>query len=244
MFAFVFTAAAQSAAPLFPATAAIQGGCIAPTDQYSNVVCTRPTLPVNPLITSMDAAYVRNTASLIVQCGNAASEGQIEGNLTGNMFFVDNFVKVTETQLTDAKSSATQNLCADADPVFGRCFNTDDQANKWADGSEIGLLPLRYYTPVSPKTFPLWPGSQVVKVQLMDGGAIYANSDIYLNPGSSCTVPATVTFCHKPTTPAEMQMTLPNSAVIDHLGHGDTLGACAPKVTGIPVDNPVHNGKK
>jgi hypothetical protein len=35
-----------------------------------------------------------------------------------------------------------------------------------------------------------------------------------------------VTVCHKPGTPAEQTMTLPNAAVAGHLGHGDTLGAC------------------
>lgn len=35
-----------------------------------------------------------------------------------------------------------------------------------------------------------------------------------------------VTICHKPGTPAEKTMTLPQSALSGHLGHGDTLGPC------------------
>jgi len=35
-----------------------------------------------------------------------------------------------------------------------------------------------------------------------------------------------VVICHKPGTPAEHTMTLPESAVAAHLGHGDTLGPC------------------
>ncbi len=35
-----------------------------------------------------------------------------------------------------------------------------------------------------------------------------------------------VTICHKPGTPAEKTLRLPQSAVPGHLGHGDTLGAC------------------
>ncbi|MCB8990693.1 MAG: FecR domain-containing protein, partial [Ardenticatenaceae bacterium] len=35
-----------------------------------------------------------------------------------------------------------------------------------------------------------------------------------------------VTICHKPGTPAEKTMTLPQSALDGHLGHGDTLGPC------------------
>lgn len=37
-----------------------------------------------------------------------------------------------------------------------------------------------------------------------------------------------VTVCHMPGTPAEQTMTLPTAAVPGHLGHGDTLGPCAP----------------
>jgi hypothetical protein len=35
-----------------------------------------------------------------------------------------------------------------------------------------------------------------------------------------------VTICHKPGTPAEQTMTVPESALAGHLGHGDTMGAC------------------
>ncbi len=38
--------------------------------------------------------------------------------------------------------------------------------------------------------------------------------------------PARVTVCHKPGTPAQKTMTLPQPAVRAHVGHGDTLGAC------------------
>ena len=35
-----------------------------------------------------------------------------------------------------------------------------------------------------------------------------------------------VTICHKPGTPAEKTMTVPQSALKGHLGCGDTLGPC------------------
>lgn len=35
-----------------------------------------------------------------------------------------------------------------------------------------------------------------------------------------------VTICHKPGTPAEKTMTIPDNAVPGHVGHGDTIGAC------------------
>jgi len=34
------------------------------------------------------------------------------------------------------------------------------------------------------------------------------------------------TICHKPGTPAEKTMEVPDSAVADHLDHGDLLGDC------------------
>jgi hypothetical protein len=38
--------------------------------------------------------------------------------------------------------------------------------------------------------------------------------------------PPRVTVCHKPGTPAQKTMTLPQPAVEAHLRHGDTLGSC------------------
>ncbi|HXG35876.1 MAG TPA: hypothetical protein VNL15_02795 [Dehalococcoidia bacterium] len=35
-----------------------------------------------------------------------------------------------------------------------------------------------------------------------------------------------VTICHKPGTPAEKTMTVPEPALGGHLGHGDTEGPC------------------
>ena len=35
-----------------------------------------------------------------------------------------------------------------------------------------------------------------------------------------------MTICHKPGTPAEQTMAVSNDALEDHLGHGDTIGAC------------------
>ena len=38
--------------------------------------------------------------------------------------------------------------------------------------------------------------------------------------------PPRATVCHKPGTPAQKTMTLPQPAVQAHLGHGDTPGPC------------------
>lgn len=40
-----------------------------------------------------------------------------------------------------------------------------------------------------------------------------------------------VTICHKPGTPAEKTMDVPQQAVAAHIGHGDTMGPCEPTTT-------------
>ena len=52
------------------------------------------------------------------------------------------------------------------------------------------------------------------------GGDDDDNDDVDNDQGGS------VTICHKPGTPAEKTMTLPQSALSGHLGHGDTMGPC------------------
>ena len=42
----------------------------------------------------------------------------------------------------------------------------------------------------------------------------------------TATAEAMVTICHKPLTPAEKTLQVPESAVPGHLGHGDYEGAC------------------
>lgn len=47
--------------------------------------------------------------------------------------------------------------------------------------------------------------------------------------GPNCPPPVQyVTICHQPGTPAQQTMSVPESAVPGHLGHGDCLGACPP----------------
>jgi hypothetical protein len=68
-----------------------------------------------------------------------------------------------------------------------------------------------------------------------------ACSELEPAPVPTDTVPisatATVTICHKPGTPAEKTLVLPEAAVPGHLRHGDELGAC-PEVTPtlVPTD--------
>jgi hypothetical protein len=50
--------------------------------------------------------------------------------------------------------------------------------------------------------------------------------------------PEKVTICHKPGTPAEKTMYLPESAVRGHMGHGDCLGPCPCKTTSSTTTSP------
>jgi len=52
-------------------------------------------------------------------------------------------------------------------------------------------------------------------------------------PTPTATAEKWVTICHKPGTPAEKTMNVPQSAVNGHQGHGDYLGEC--QATSIPV---------
>ena len=39
-------------------------------------------------------------------------------------------------------------------------------------------------------------------------------------------VPSVVTICHRPGTPAQKTLVIPQQALAGHLSHGDTVGTC------------------
>ena len=47
-----------------------------------------------------------------------------------------------------------------------------------------------------------------------------------ITPPAVTTATVRITICHKPGTPAQKTLVLPESAIPGHLGHGDTLGLC------------------
>jgi len=58
-------------------------------------------------------------------------------------------------------------------------------------------------------------------------GAVMAALIVFAGPASANHPGGhPVTICHKPGTPAQQTMTIPQAAVGGHLGHGDTLGQC------------------
>ena len=120
---------------------------------------------------------------------------------------VDNFLEVNG-----------DNVCAGScfnDPVFG----------------VIGTPALDAYQSVPPIDVSrhLRHGARsTVTFSLVDFGGIYANSELWLV--TNCTASRRVDICHKPGTSAEHVITVNQSAVSGHLGHGDTtdLSACRP----------------
>jgi hypothetical protein len=65
------------------------------------------------------------------------------------------------------------------------------------------------------------PGPTATPVPPPPGGGNGGNGGGNGNGGGQ------VTICHKPGTPAQRTMTVPQSALQAHLNHGDTLGACS-----------------
>jgi hypothetical protein len=68
-------------------------------------------------------------------------------------------------------------------------------------------------------------GRAAMTFRLVDFGGVYANSDVWLT--TNCSAQKRVDICHKPGTRAEQVLTVSQSAVAGHLGHGDTLDLSA-----------------
>jgi hypothetical protein len=158
---------------------------------------------------------VFDEAALVLAC-----KGRPTGILSstadgGGRLVVDNFIEVNGT-----------NVCA--------CGISDDGAENCFDGpvvQPIGTPALDAYQSVPPIDISrLLPhgGRATVTFSLVDFGGIYANSELWLV--TNCTASPRVDICHKPGTRAEHVITVSQSAVSGHLGHGDTidLSACRP----------------
>ena len=124
---------------------------------------------------------------------------------------VDNFVEV------NGKNVCTGGLLSDG---VESCFNAPVFHS-------IGAPALESYQSVLPLDIShrLRRGRARVRFSLVDYGGIYANSDVWLV--TSCTAHRKVDICHKPGTRAEKVITVSQSAVSGHLGHGDTLDVTA-----------------
>lgn len=63
------------------------------------------------------------------------------------------------------------------------------------------------------------------------GGALAGGATLLLGTRVEAAAKDKVAICHKPGTPAQQTVEVPNAAVAGHLGHGDYLGPCCPAAT-------------
>lgn len=162
-------------------------------------------VPVTPSgdITRPSLAIPFGSTAVVLDCDEAPA-AKISGTADGwGNVFVDNFIAVNGT-----------NVCAGG------------QIDYTADGASPGCFIPNSYEAVPPLNISasLVPGRQTVQFDLKDWGVQLGSSDVWLV--TSCKVPGRVTICHKAGTPAEKTLNVGQSAIPDHMGHGDTLGAC------------------
>lgn len=157
---------------------------------------------------------VFDEATLVLSCtgrptGILSSTKDGRGGLV-----VDNFIEVNGA-----------NVCGGA----GSCFNEPVFGT-------IGTPALDAYQSVPPIDIgALLPHGRrsTVTFNLVDVGVIYANSDVWLV--TNCTAYSKVDICHKPGTPAEHVITVSQSAVSGHLGHGDTIDLSSCRASRRPI---------
>ena len=128
---------------------------------------------------------------------------------------VDNFIEVNGANVCAGGASAGD---------VENCYN-------YPVFSQIGTAAVDAYQSVPPiDVSRLMPHGRraTMTFSLVDFGVVYANSDVWLV--TNCAAYSKVDICHKPGTRAEHVITVSQSAVSGHLGHGDTLdlSACRP----------------
>ena len=175
-----------------------------------NTPCQSP-LGCDPVFDRM----VFDEASLVLACKGRPS-AILSSTADGRGRLVaDNFIEVNgENVCAGGMSGGGVENCFN-DPVFG----------------VVGTPALDAYQSVPPiDVSRLMPhgARSTVTFSLVDFGGIYANSDLWLV--TNCTASRRVDICHKPGTRAEHVITVSQSAVSGHLGHGDTidLASCRP----------------
>ena len=151
---------------------------------------------------------VFDEASLVLACKGRPS-AILSSTADGRGRLVaDNFIEVNgENVCAGGMSGGGVENCFN-DPVFG----------------VVGTPALDAYQSVPPiDVSRLMPhgARSTVTFSLVDFGGIYANSDLWLV--TNCTASRRVDICHKPGTRAEHVITVSQSAVSGHLGHGDTI---------------------
>lgn len=112
----------------------------------------------------------------------------------------------------------------DGSPSYG--INAAVQGKKWADinPNEIIVADSNHYVFTLPVGLAKRHHDKANAVT-KDGQIVKVADAADVDPDD--TGDDEVTLCHKPGGPEEKTITIPNSALSAHLGHGDTTGACA-----------------
>lgn len=151
-------------------------------------------------VTSAEEAIPFGENTLLLKCPESPSAVLSGSEDPATPFYVDNFVDVNG-----------KNICKGAPLRDGilPCFDYN--------GS---------YVPVAaiPISGELLAGKNIVTFELMDFGGLLGSSELWLV--TNCVIDEKVEICHKPGTPAEKPLLVPQSALKGHLGHGDQEGAC------------------
>jgi hypothetical protein len=155
--------------------------------------------------------------SRVLQCDTLPVQATLSSTADGTgPVVVDNFLTVNGVDVCVGGyyGCGNQNNCNVS------CF----QGFFW--GSPVGSpASTSYYgVPALDISAQLLPGRNNVTFEVLDWGAPYASSEIWLI--TNCTMEQDDAVCHKPGTPAEKTLHLPQAAVPGHLGHGDYPGAC------------------
>lgn len=168
---------------------------------------------INPLLGCSQASdrNVFDEAVLTLSCG-ARPTAVLSSTADGRgSLVVDNFIEVNG-RIACAGGVVTP------DAVL-QCYSSVSPL------ARFGMPALDAYQSVPPLNVSgeMPRGRGIVTFSLVDYGAIYANSDIWLV--SDCIVHQNqkAAICHKPGTPAEKVLTVGTAAISGHLRHGDTL---------------------
>lgn len=143
---------------------------------------------------------------IVLRCDNPVSAVLASTADGTGQLVVDNFMTVNDT-----------NICT------GGIYSQDSE-NCYSEYSQY-----RGYSGVNPIDISdkIPAGKGFFEISLMDFGGFLGNSDIWLV--TNCAVDEKVELCHKPRTAAQKTISVFQSAVPGHLGHGDYLGPCKQK---------------
>ncbi len=155
--------------------------------------------------------------SKVLQCDIIPVQATLSSTADGTgPVVVDNFLTVNGADVCVGGWYG----CGNLNTCNVSCF----QGFNWGSPAGSPAITSYYPVPALDISAKLLPGRNNVTFEVLDWGAPHASSEIWLI--TNCTVEQEKAICHKPGTPAEKTLHLPQSAMPGHLGHGDQPGAC------------------